>query len=489
MLYNGELMHKFNLTAIESPLPSMIQISGEESEKEKLKKKLTVYNSSVGYQLKGVKKQLEYWKTRKKHAQSLDLPYDQSYSKVEFFTEELARLNDLLHTEYWTETDGKLYIPAGLYYMIEHYDPVMVRGDIEPVIPEWARDYQAEAVPAVLKNKRGIIVMATGLGKSFVILCLAMSAVKKLKRVMVVVPTDYLVEQIYGTLSKHMDSVTAAGGNRKTALGKNVLVTTMQSALKFADQYDVIITDECHHLPSETLQTMFLHAEKCEYSYAVTATPFRTDGLDIGIHAFCGPIVYKKDVRWGIANGWLCEPSFHILKIPVRSGKITEDSLATSAYKHLVGSPSFIQNVATQLLKAHAAGRKTIVITKTLEVANKIKKACANTVKFNVADAKFKKPLEEFKDGKSNILVATYRLVSEGVDIPDCDCLFIVTQHSSPITTYQSVGRALRLSPGKKRPLIVDIVATGGYEQFDRAIAKRLSEYECITNDITIRSV
>ena len=173
--------------------------------------------------------------------------------------------------------------------------------------------------------------------------------------------------------------------------------------------------------------------------------------------------------------------------IAIQHPKVKDSSLATTAYKNLIGSPGFIQTVSEQLIKAHGAGRKIIVITKTLDVAKKIKKYCKDRVKFDIADANFKKPLNDFKNGINNVLVATVKLVGEGVDLPDADCLFILTQHSSPVVTYQTVGRVLRKSPTKKQPLIVDFVATTGYKQFENASQKRLEEYQCVTNNIHIR--
>lgn len=479
-------MKKYKVKASKGLIPSLIKINGPESEKKQLIKHLTIVNKSVSYQLLKAKERLKFWQQRQSASQSIGKWDNLSDAKVMQTYEEVKKLEEDLKTEYWTEHDGDLYIPAGLYYLCEKVDSELVQGDVEPKILEWMRDYQKEAVKEALAKKRAIVVLPTGAGKSVLILGLVRSLVAAKKRVMVIVPTDYLVGQIFDTLSQDIESITAAGGGRKTKLGCDVLVTTMQSALKFADQYHAIITDESHHLPAQTLQNVFLHAEQCEYSYAVTATPFRSDGLELGIHAFCGPIVYRKDVRWAIEKGWLAEPSIYITKIPVKNGKITDSSLVTSAYKHLVGSPIFIQTVAEQLIKAYASGRKIIVITKTLEVAKKLRKACQKEAPFDVADANFKKPLHDFQKGETNLLVATTALVSEGLDIPDADCLFILTQHSSPITTYQSVGRVLRRSPNKKTPLVIDFVAFGGFKQFDSAMKKRLDEYQCVTANITI---
>ena len=60
------------------------------------------------------------------------------------------------------------------------------------------------------------------------------------------------------------------------------------------------------------------------------------------------------------------------------------------------------------------------------------------------------------------MLLGSYGLVSEGFDKPDIDVLVLATPRSD---VEQSVGRALRYLPGKKRPIVVDFVDAAPYYQ------------------------
>jgi hypothetical protein len=57
---------------------------------------------------------------------------------------------------------------------------------------------------------------------------------------------------------------------------------------------------------------------------------------------------------------------------------------------------------------------------------------------------------------KHTIIVATYSMAQEGLDIPVLDTLVMTTPHSD---VTQAVGRIMRETPGKvNAPLIIDIV-------------------------------
>jgi superfamily II DNA or RNA helicase len=243
------------------------------------------------------------------------------------------------------------------------------------------------------------------------------------------------------------------------------------------DKFDVILIDESHRSPSNTWIDLLSSAEHIEYVYNFTATPFRADGMDMAIHAFGGPIVYEKDLIYGIKNGFLMPFDLYKADLYAKapSGNaiaLNDKTINTSAYKKLISNDYVIDQLAALVHKAHASGRRVIIMFKTLAPAKLLAKKCKAKIGFAVADANFKKPLKDFKEGKVSVLAATSKLVGEGIDIPDADMLILVTQHSSDVMTYQALGRVLRLSPDKKKPIIVDVVMKG-YSQFEGAYQKR----------------
>jgi len=54
-----------------------------------------------------------------------------------------------------------------------------------------------------------------------------------------------------------------------------------------------------------------------------------------------------------------------------------------------------------------------------------------------------------------HLILATFQMAQEGLDIPDLDTLFLVTPKGDVV---QAVGRILRKHDGKKAPMVIDIL-------------------------------
>jgi len=420
-----------------------------------LRKFLTFKNKSNEFRIMQIKKTLR------------EAPAWITSDKKEVLKKELEELSDQVHVEYYEESDGKLIIPAGYWYLGEKVEnDIHLNNEIKPVIVPGSRPYQAEAVTELMRYKRGTLVLATGLGKTYCCVSICMSAILAGKRICIIVPTEYLIQQVVKTLKNFTDSVTGASSERIPKLGTDILVCTVGTAGKYIDRFDVVIQDESHHSAASTWSEV-LSMAKAEYVYNLTATPFRTDGMDTAIHAFGGPIVYERDVSWGINNGWLSP--FDAFTVYIDHGaSIKSTSSRASAYKKSMNY-AYIGEVAKHLRAAIAGDRKIICLFKTIVAAKQL----ASMFGLSVADAKYKKPLYDFQNGVTKVLIASDRLVSEGVDIPDADVLILCTQNSSDIITMQALGRVLRKSEGKKTPLVIDCIAKG-YDSFENSGRKRM---------------
>ena len=119
-----------------------------------------------------------------------------------------------------------------------------------------ARDYQIDAIHTILESHRGLILSPTGSGKSFIIYALTRYYVKKLEhqKVLIVVPTTNLVEQMYSDFAdygwfpdEHCHKLYA-GSDKNTS--KEVVISTWQSIYKldknYFSQFGAVFVDECH---------------------------------------------------------------------------------------------------------------------------------------------------------------------------------------------------------------------------------------------------
>lgn len=459
---NFKKIKDLRLEKTESSL--LFKAVGDDKVLKELKKTLTVRNKSVYYKLSALKKEKIYWNKRKDFSDTASMKVMEINQKIQVLMDESEEI-------YYGEEDGIIYIPSGFWWLSDDIeDDAHLNTEVVPFYIDGLRPYQGEEGLAaeMFKYKRCTGVMGTGLGKTRVITTISVAHAKQKKRTMVVVPTDYLVGQMIETIGQFHGSVTGASSKRRPKLGTDIMACTVGTAAKYIDHFHTVVLDESHHSPATTWQNLLASAERVEYVYNLTATPFREDGLDIGIHSFGGPTVFERDVQWGIENDWLSPFDVHSLIITPRNKKgevvkVGDKSRRTTAYKKLVGNSHFLSVVSQQLERAVAKKRKCIVLFRTLDPARAFRKICGN--KYDLATADFKKPIRDFSEGKTNVLIATDKLISEGVDIPDADVLFLITQNSSDVITFQALGRVLRKSENKKKPMVVDCVPTG-YKDF-----------------------
>ena len=458
------------------------EVTGPAESLEILKDKLTLVNKSIEWAIYDANNSMKFWKSQG----------DNEFvnGKVNEIALNIENLTPQLTEEYYGERDGKLVVPAGYW----NYAEKVVGDDhlntlLKPKFVPGLRHYQTEAITALMLYKRATCVLGTGLGKTMVISSIVLTALEEGLRVLIVVPSEYLIKQVVETVSRYTDSITSASATRHISLGKSVLVTTPITAKKYADIYDVIIIDESHRSAASSWTSLLSDVEKAEYVYNLTATPFRADGLDLAIHAFGGPVVFSRDAKWGIQNGWLANFDVYTYRFSsYKDGRQVvcgDKTKKPMAYGKIVGNKDFLMNVLPMIVKAYNNGRKIMVIFKSLKPAEILKKLLDKEgIDTQVANGEYKLPLVKFANDESRLLLATDKLISEGVDIPGADVLFVLTQHSSPVTTYQSIGRVLRKAKDKKKPLIIDIEATG-YRGFQSAGEKRLEIYKDLADTVS----
>jgi superfamily II DNA or RNA helicase len=362
---------------------NILLVSGPHYAKERLMKNLHIFDKSANYNYLAAQKSIIRLQKFRGYAQiALEkYPSEANKAKYDDLTQKIEDLRIKItefkekRNRYFYEVDGdKLFIPAGYWYMLgNHKDNFHKNTAIGTYFVPGLRDYQKEAVRSLLKYKRNICVLATGLGKTLCIASIALSGVKAGLRSIVIVPSDFLVGQIEGVLIRYHQSVTGASSSRTHAMGSDIMVCTAFSASKYVNDYDIVLIDEGHHMPCDTWFNLMGNLDRAQYIYGFTATPFREDGLDLAIHAFAGPISYQKDAKWGIQNGFIEHFDVYRLRITVRDkqGKIKtvgKDSLAATAYKSLVNE-YVIGIIKDQVLAAVGKGRMCMVLFKNLAQA------------------------------------------------------------------------------------------------------------------------
>jgi superfamily II DNA or RNA helicase len=223
------------------------------------------------------------------------------------------------------------------------------------------RDYQIDAVQTALHNQLVLLVSPTGSGKSLIIYILARILLNQCKRLLVVVPTTTLVEQMYNDFDDYsaLTEWKAAHYCQKLYSGfpkvfeKQILFTTWQSIYKqplvWFKQFSAIIGDEAHQFKARSLQTLMEKIDHIGFRIGTTGSLDNKKIHILTLEGLFGPVYRTTTTRKLQDIGQLANLQINqiILKhiIPPQLSTIQEE------IEYLVTHPkrnNFIANLALQ---------------------------------------------------------------------------------------------------------------------------------------------
>jgi len=249
--------------------------------------------------------------------------------------------------------------------------------------------------------------------------------------------------------------------NKVDIEGKQFVVGMLQSIAKDKYDYDIfsdfglIIFDEAHHAPSEYFSKA-LPIISCKKSLALSATPKRSDKMEKILFWYLGDISYQAppnentNVSVKIYNYDLDHKKFAEARLPF-TGEVNRPR----TINRIVGLKKrnkFILTILKEILEEE--GRKVLILSDRIEHLKELKEKIdeLDVICDFYIGGKSQKQLEEAS--KAQILLGSYGMASEGLDIPTLNTLIMTTPRRE---VEQSVGRIIR-KKGQVQPLIIDIV-------------------------------
>jgi len=209
--------------------------------------------------------------------------------------------------------------------------------------------------------------------------------------------------------------------------------------------FGMLIVDEAHHIAAQAFsQAMFLMNPK--FTLGLTATPERKDGLTRLLYWFMGPEFFRLQ-RTNQEQVTVHKVPFNckeFLEAPpvTRFGKMDFSGVVTK----LTQIPE--RNKLLKEIVLKSLGQHVLVLTDRREHAFWLHENLENSALY--IGGLEQKALDEA--AKARIVVGTFSLAQEGLDIPTLDTVFLVTPHSD---VKQAIGRIMR---GASRPVIWDVV-------------------------------
>ena len=344
---------------------------------------------------------------------------------------------------------------------------------------------------ATRSTEPATIVMPTGTGKTETML--ALNAHQRFERLLVVVPTDALREQIagkfetFGVLRQQECLAASAAFPLVMRLSHipttpsevdqifdsaNVVVTTMQVAGRaeapvqeqMATRASALFIDEAHHIGAPTwarFRGLFVDRDPPLPIVQFTATPFREDGRRVD-----GEFIYTYPLKKAQAEGY-----FKPIRFEAVFGLDQADA-----------DPAIAEKLGEVLQADLDAGLNHLAMARcsTIDRAKDLHQLySAMYPEFRPVIVHSQQPLRERRANLAALrrfdsrIIVCVDMLGEGFDLPELKIAGLHDPHKSIAVTIQFVGRFTRQDP---RLGDATVIANTGVDDIDRSLAKLYAE-------------
>ncbi|ATZ17293.1 DEAD/DEAH family helicase [Williamsoniiplasma luminosum] len=345
-------------------------------------------------------------------------------------------------------------------------------------------EYQKVAINKIFENinngnKKHLLVMATGTGKTFTI----MSFVKQyyenpdvhknhdLPKVLYLAPKNEILEQAIISLKntfseiqnddifKFFNSLNQSNNYKNEAF----IFSSYQSALFNQEwlvnqHFDLVIIDEVHHSEASGLKDVISKIDKnTKHIIGLTATPERTDGVNIASY-FDNQILFNMSLHEAIDSGHLSDFDYFFVDdtSTVLTGlDINKDLTKLAKQLNTKNRHELIlKTINEKIIPYEDDDVKAILFCVNIEHAQntsdflETQNLKSKALTSNSNDKERKEILENFKKGNINFLCVV-DIFNEGIDIPEINNILFLRPTSSFLIYIQQFGRGLRKQENK----------------------------------------
>lgn len=354
----------------------------------------------------------------------------------------------------------------------------MAPGIVEQDPPPEPTPIQKDALAALAESRaesyqRGLVVLATGLGKTW----LAAFDTHQLgaRKVLFVAHREEILDQAAATFLRIRPNARVGYyKGQQRDMDCDILCASIQTIGKDSHlerfgqtHFDYIVVDEFHHAAAPSYRRLLAHF-KPQFLLGLTATPDRSDQSDI--LTLCDDnLVYTCSLFQGIEAKLLAPFHYHGIfdeevnyaEIPWRNGRFDPESLT-----HKLATLGRAKHALREWtrLKQHRTLAFCVSIRHADFMAEQFCKAgIAAKAVYGGSDLGRAEALEQLSDGSLQVLFSV-DLFNEGMDLPLIDTVMMLRPTESKILFLQQLGRGLRKAEGKEKLVVLDFI--GNHQSF-----------------------
>jgi superfamily II DNA or RNA helicase len=371
--------------------------------------------------------------------------------------------------------DGLIKIRPGSIPYIKDI-PFRVENLIKYPTPKkipWAKplpfqlyDYQKESVEKLIEVKHGSVSLATGTGKSAILLSICRETGF---RCAIVAPSKAIFNELVEKFELHLGRGNVGKfGDGKKKIGKRITICIGDSLCnlkpdseewKFFNGLEMIAIDESHVWASETLENVCHNVfSEVPYRFFLSATQIRNDGGTKLLESIIGQTVHSLTTKEAVEMGIICKHDYKIVQMESSNPNFTEDDPLTIKRELFLRSKD-IANFSAKLANALASrGEQTLILVEELnQIAMLVSKLkvpfgyChSESNKERLASLGLEKTdsseqIEKFNKNEIKVLIGT-ATIHVGCNIfPMTNTINWVGGSSEVKTRQAGIGRSIRL--------------------------------------------
>jgi len=362
-------------------------------------------------------------------------------------------------------------------------------------------DHQVRVVNALVKEGHGLAIAATGAGKTLICGAMCLLYNKLDVRMMVIVPSQDLIQQTYDEFAWLGVDVGEYSGTRKDVDHATVVSTwqALKNNKSILNGFRGVIVDEAHGLTGEILREMLLdHGGNIAHRFGVTGTLPKGKSDAFAVTLAVGNVKETVTAKELIDKGILAKLDIHIEQLEEDMVDKYNEFIANNIF---LKKPTYIQFkdtyfpeysaekdflsknkdrmewVANRIETVRQQGN-TFVLVDGVTYGKKLAELIPNAM-FVYGNDKVKvrkKIYSLFKTENNLVVIATVNIASTGINIKRIYNLFLVDIGKSFTRVIQSIGRGLRVAPDKDHVDIYDICSDLKYSK--KHVAERIKYYK-----------
>lgn len=406
--------------------------------------------------------------------------------------------------------NDNIYLPCGVFNDIwkvhphkEDYQDYTVTREMICESKMQLREYQKLVPIACKKYCNGLILMPCGTGKSITML---QTACYLKQKTLWLCTTKDLLQQAESYITKFTNATTSRISEGKCDTSGNFVFATMQTLYKIIEKGEIeqdvfgcVIADEVQHcmVSDESIMQFKTCFEYfcARYKFGCTATLMTSNPLWKCIPKIIGDILYelKKENDKLIGyyeNKKVCEVPLIDFQIPIRVNIVRTDYSIldrdvfnkdgmTLSYAKLITDIGRDSKRNKQIIDiVNALPGSTLILSDRVEQLKILHEFIPNSVQIDGSTNKKvrEQAIDDVRSGKIRVLLASYQLAKEGLDIIRLENLVMGTPVKDFAIVVQSCGRIQRPFGNKKIGTVYDLVDDVSF--LNRFYSKRKSIYK-----------